>query len=263
MEIYTATITGFYTQFSSDDSVVPFVQITPITDHNGFCVNQIPIVLMSDKSDFMLAIGDVLNISVTKMKFLVKVATPSFSERVNVNLTHCPVCHRRLVRINGMPFCTNVNCRAHLREHIYTMLSAIGFRFDNTTNRIIESILNKMYIDTPLDLFKITVNDLNSIDISESDAQYFIQCLHSIRGHVTLEQYFKAINIVGMSQEYTARLCNVMRGNCIDLDSIEKLPTISMPSALPFSAADDLEYFSDYWLHNKDFMIQLGKILYS
>ena len=220
METYTATITGFYTQFSTDDSVMPFVQITPIYDGKGFCVNQIPTILMHDNSDFMLAVGDTIDIQVTGMKFLIKVITPSATERVNLRITHCPVCHSKLVIANGMPFCTNINCRAHLKEHIYTMLNALGFKFDDINIRIIETVYSRLFIHSPVDLFTLTIENLRFAEISDIDAQHFIQCLHSIRGHVTFEQFFNALNVFGMTPQQVSALCDAMRYFNLDLNTV-------------------------------------------
>jgi len=264
MESYTATVTGFYTQFSTDDSVMTFVQITPIFDSKGSCVNQIPNLLMHRDSDFDLAVGDVIDISVVMMQFLIKIKHPSISKRVDLRMRYCPVCHTGLANYSGMRFCINANCRTHLREHIYTMLNAIGFNCDvSPMDCVVDAIVTKMYINSPLDIFYLTVSNLCDVGIDISNAQIFIRNLHSVRGHVTLEQYFKAINILGMTPEMVTMICDAMRANDIGLDSIEKLPNIPIHIGYLLRTVNDIDCFAAYWVYNKDFMIQLGKILYA
>lgn len=264
MESYTATVTGFYTQFSTDDSVITFVQITPIFDSKGSCVNQIPGLLMHRDSDFDLAVGDVIDISIVTMQFLIKVKHPSISKRVNLRMRYCPVCHTGLANYNGMRFCINANCRTHIREHIYTMLSAIEFNCEaSSMNYVIDTIITKTYISSPLDIFYLTVSYLCDIGIDISNAQIFIQNLHNVRGHVTFEQYFRAINILGMTPDLIAMVCDAMRANNVGLNSIEKLPDVPIHIGHLLRTVNDIDYFAEYWIYNKDFMIQLGKILYA
>lgn len=264
MDSYIVNIDNFVYRYSSDGGVLPLLKITPIIindNDNVICIDQIPLVLMDNNSDFNLAIGDEIILTVVGVKILIKLNRCSQNERVDVRITRCPVCHRPLANHNGLLYCLNCDCKAQLDTHIKNTFAILGITFEGVNLKILKSVIARLLVWSPADIFWLSVEQICSEDVSPIEAQTFQQLIHSVRGNVSLDRFFRSLNILGMTEETIAKICNLMVSCNFNLLDVPKLMVVSFINAHPeIDWSSWLEYISCE--NNRVFVTKLSNILY-
>lgn len=264
MNSYNVKIDNFSYLYSSDGGILPFLDITPIIikdNDNDICINRIPLVLINNNSDFNLAIGDEIVLTVIGMKFLIKIVNCSQNERIDIRITRCPVCHRPLANYNGLLYCHNSECKAQLDTHIKNTFATLGITFEGVNLKILNSIITRLLVRSPVDLFWLSVEQICSEDISLVEAQTFQQYIHSIRGNITLDRFFSSLHILGMNNYIIEGMCELMWSLGYTLLDVPKLMDVNFINAHPeLNWVPWVEYISCE--ANKTFVARLSNILY-
>jgi hypothetical protein len=230
--IILTTINRTSYTFSPDNSVEVYIDICPtIRLNNNKILRSIPVSCLDLGSDFLLAKGDKISFTTScNNRPLLKIVTPSEEERINVQLSVCPICGEVLLRdpITGVSRCINKNCSGQLYNALFMFLAALGITIQGVNYQIIQSLFARDKIHSLVDIFMLRCEQIYDDVISPMDASTFIQYIHSVRGHTSVKQLLCGLNIPNM--QYTTidqiqeafnasgwsilDMCKLLDGNC-------------------------------------------------
>lgn len=245
------TVTGSLYTYQCDGSIEPYICISPaILSVDNKLIHRIPVAYLDKDSDFCLAKGDRIALTISKkLKLLLKVvsSTASNEEKVDLLSDRCPICHEILhapIAPNSIGCCVNRSCGAQVLNATLLFLSSLQLAM--TGNNL--KILNLLYAEGKLseisDVFRANLSDLYFDDITEIDARTFIQYIHSVRGNVNVSQVLRGLNIPNLSSETIEQVA------CIFTENQYVLP--QLPNFF------EEEYLSKYpnidWTAWKDFI---------
>lgn len=82
---------------------------------------------------------------------------------------HCPICSSTLNRPAGEAItrCPNSRCPGRTRESYYHFVSKKGFNIEALGEKIIDQLLDRQLITTPADIFRLTFDEIYSLDLFE------------------------------------------------------------------------------------------------
>jgi DNA ligase (NAD+) len=109
----------------------------------------------------------------------------------------CPVCQGAVERPDGEVayYCTNPDCSAKHRESLYHFVSKKALNIDGLGPKIIDQLVEEDLVQTPADLFTLTVDQLEPLDrFAATAAQNVVASVASAR-HVDLHRVIYALGI--------------------------------------------------------------------
>ena len=262
MENFVVSVRDIAYLYSQDGSVIPFIRISPFIDcGNGNFITGISLTLMDNDSDFDVVAGDVISVGIRGIKFVVKIIDRAPVDRTDIRIISCPVCHQPLTFRNGFSYCCNCDCRAQLEENIFATFSAYGIVFEGNNLRILYSLISRLLVRSPADLFWLNTEQICSEDVSITEAQLFQQFIHCIRGNVTLFQFFKSLNIFEMTDNDINSIVQMMTQNNMSLLNIPEIMNMDFINSHPeINWSSWLNYISCE--NNRMYAIRLSKVLY-
>lgn len=179
----------------------------PLVLNNGYAIDSFSMNGFKLESDFDLAPNDIIELTFDDHDppglMLAKVVERSNLPRQLTLTGKCPICGAPLFSINGSKFgrCLNRTCRAQLSQTTVLMLAALGLQFNHQQQQILNYTLIRGALRSPADIFKLPLESFYTENIEDSfireDAMTFIQYLHSIRGHVSVDQVLIGLRIPG------------------------------------------------------------------
>lgn len=171
--------------------------------------------------------------------------------------THCPICGSLIVRDEGEAIsrCAGgLICPAQRKEALKHFVSRRAMNVDGLGDRIIEQLVDKDYVKTPADLYKLTLPILCSLDkVGQKLANNLINALNQSKD-TTLNRFIFALGIPNVGEVTAENLVNQL-GNlpAIENASLEKLQTISDVGEV--IAESIIDFFQEP--HNRDVIDQL------
>ena len=225
--IITPEVAKITYAYHADGAVEPYINFYPgIALDEYTYVTKLPLHSFSSDSDFDIAAGDVLSLSASKDdKILAKITTKSANRRINLKLDKCPVCGSKLIQFtpDGPGCCLNRSCGAQLYSNLLAFLATMGISLTGINGHIISSLVCRGKLTSIVDIFMLNYSDICDGCITESEARIFIQYIHSIRGHVTIDQLLKSLVIPGLKLEDIESIRNLFIINKFTLLDVQYL----------------------------------------
>ncbi|WP_294843955.1 NAD-dependent DNA ligase LigA [uncultured Gilliamella sp.] len=196
--------------------------------------------------------GDVI----PKIVAVVKDRRPNDTKAI-VFPTHCPICGSLIVRDEGQAVsrCAGgLICPAQRKEALKHFVSRRAMNVDGMGDRLIEQLVDKDYVKTPVDLYKLNVPTLCSLDkVGEKSAKNLLNAL-DVSKATTLSRFIFALGIPNVGEVTAENLVNQL-GNlkAIEDASLEQLQTVNDVGAI--IAESIIDFFQEP--HNRNVIEQL------
>ncbi len=125
--------------------------------------------------------------------------------------SHCPVCGSDVERVEGeaVTRCTGgLICGAQRKEALKHFVSRRAMDVDGMGDKIIEQLVEKEYVKTPADLFRLTAGKLTGLDrMGPKSAQNVVDALEKAK-FTTLPRFLYALGIREVGEATAANLAN-------------------------------------------------------
>lgn len=262
MNNFNVTVTDISYLYSNDGNVIPYLRISPFINcsENNF-ITGIPLTLMENESDFDVAPGDRVSVSINGIKFLVKITDRIVTDRSDIRIITCPICHQPMVFENGFSYCHNCDCRAQLETHIHSTFREYGVEFVGNNLRILVSVISRLLVRSPVDLFWLTTEQISSEDVSVDDARFFQQTIHAVRGNITSFQFFRSLNVHGMTDEIINSIVSLMNSLNFSIRDVPKLMDVELMNSHPeINWYPWLQFIS--YENNRIYISRLSEVMY-
>ena len=171
--------------------------------------------------------------------------------------THCPVCGSIIVRDEGEAIsrCSGgLFCGAQRKESLKHFVSRRAFDVVGLGDRIIEQLVDKDYVKTPADLYRLTLPKLCSLDkVGEKLATNLLNALDKSKT-TTLARFIYALGIPHVGEVTAENLANELGElNAIRNSNVEQLLKVTEIGEV--IAKSIINFFHEQ--HNKDVIDQL------
>jgi DNA ligase (NAD+) len=149
--------------------------------------------------------------------------------------THCPVCGSDVERVEGeaVARCTGgLICGAQRKEALKHFVSRRAMDVDGMGDKIIDQLVEKEYVHTPADLFKLTAGKLTGLDrMGPKSAQNTVDALEKAK-ETTFARFLYALGIREVGEATAAGLAAHF-GTLDDLvaasiDDLQKVPDVGI-----------------------------------
>ncbi|MFH8132966.1 NAD-dependent DNA ligase LigA [Pantoea osteomyelitidis] len=125
--------------------------------------------------------------------------------------THCPVCGSDVERVEGeaVARCTGgLICGAQRKEALKHFVSRRAMDVDGMGDKIIDQLVEKEYVKTPADLFRLTAGKLTGLDrMGPKSAQNVVDALNKAK-ETTLARFLYALGIREVGEATAANLAS-------------------------------------------------------
>ena len=171
--------------------------------------------------------------------------------------THCPICGSLIVRDEGEAIsrCAGgLICPAQRKEALKHFVYRRAMNVDGLGDKLIEQLVDKDYVKTPADLYKLTLPMLCSLDkVGEKLANNLINALQQSKS-TSLNRFIFALGIPNVGEVTAENLVNQL-GNlsAIENASLEQLQTVNDVGEV--IAESIVDFFQEP--HNRDVIEQL------
>ena len=171
--------------------------------------------------------------------------------------THCPICGSLIVRDEGEAIsrCAGgLICPAQRKEALKHFVSRRAMNVDGLGDKLIEQLVDKDYVKTPADLYKLTLPMLCSLDkVGEKLANNLINALEQSKS-TSLNRFIFALGIPNVGEVTAENLVNQLGSlSAIENASLEQLQTVNDVGEV--IAESIVDFFQEP--HNRDVIEQL------
>ncbi|WP_312974976.1 NAD-dependent DNA ligase LigA [Atlantibacter hermannii] len=149
--------------------------------------------------------------------------------------THCPVCGSDVERVEGeaVARCTGgLICGAQRKESLKHFVSRRAMDVDGMGDKIIDQLVEKEYVHTPADLFRLTAGKLTGLDrMGPKSAQNVVDALEKAKT-TTFARFLYALGIREVGEATAAGLASYF-GNLdaltrASIEELQKVPDIGI-----------------------------------
>ncbi|TSJ90344.1 NAD-dependent DNA ligase LigA [Gilliamella apicola] len=170
---------------------------------------------------------------------------------------HCPICGSIIVRDEGQAIsrCAGgLICQAQRKEALKHFVSRRAMNVDGLGDKIIEQLVDKDYVHTPADLYKLTLPMLCSLDkVGEKLANNLIDALQQSK-NTSLNRFIFALGIPNVGEVTAENLVNQLGSlSVIENASLEQLQTVNDVGEV--IAESIVDFFQEQ--HNRNVIEQL------
>ena len=171
--------------------------------------------------------------------------------------THCPICGSLIVRDEGQAIsrCAGgLICPAQRKEALKHFVSRRAMNVDGMGDKIIEQLVDKDFVKTPADLYKLNLPTLCSLDkIGEKSANNLLNALNASK-NTTLSRFIFALGIPNVGEVTAENLVNQLGSlSAIENASLEQLQTVNDIGVV--IAESIIDFFQEP--HNRNVIEQL------
>ena len=171
--------------------------------------------------------------------------------------THCPICGSLIVRDEGEAIsrCAGgLICPAQRKEALKHFVSRRAMNVDGLGDKLIEQLVDKDYVKTPADIYKLTLPMLCSLDkVGEKLANNLINALQQSKS-TSLNRFIFALGIPNVGEVTAENLVNQLGSlPAIENASLEQLQTVNDVGEV--IAESIVDFFQEP--HNRDVIEQL------
>lgn len=201
-------------QVGRTGAITPVARLEPV-QVAGVWVSNATLHNADEISRLGLRIGDKVTIrragDVIPQVTSVLAAEASQPAREIIFPDHCPVCGSEIERIAGeaVARCSaGLTCPAQRKEAIRHFVSRRALDVEGVGEKLIEQLVDKQYISTPADLFRLTPGQLTGLDrMGVKSAQNVIQALENAKS-TTLARFLYALGIREVGEATANNLAN-------------------------------------------------------
>ena len=142
-----------------------------------------------------------------------------------------------------------------------TFLAALGISLTGVNSHIVSSLVCRGKLASLADVFLLNYTDIVDGCITVQEARIFIQYLHSIRGHISIDQLLTSLSIPELDRDTVEAIRDLFIINKFTLLDVNKL----------FDEKFRLEYKGIDWIawerfisleDNRNLILRLSTILY-
>ncbi len=171
--------------------------------------------------------------------------------------THCPVCQSDVERVEGeaVARCTGgLICGAQRKESLKHFVSRRALDVDGMGDKIIDQLVEKEYVHTPADLFRLTAGKLTGLDrMGPKSAQNVVNALEKAK-ETTFARFLYALGIREVGEATAAGLAaHFGTLEALEQASIEELQKV--PDVGIVVATHTFNFFAEE--SNRDVIAQL------
>ena len=139
---------------------------------------------------------------------------------------HCPVCGSDVERVEGeaVTRCTGgLICGAQRKEALKHFVSRRAMDVDGMGDKIIDQLVEKEYVHTPADLFRLTAGKLTGLDrMGPKSAQNVVNALESAK-ETTFARFLYALGIREVGEATAAGLAAL---EAASIEELQKVPDV-------------------------------------
>lgn len=147
--------------------------------------------------------------------------------------TQCPVCHSDIERVEGeaVARCTGgLFCAAQRKEALKHFVSRRALDVDGMGDKIIDQLVEKEYVKTPADLFRLSAGIMTGLDrMGPKSAQNLVAALEKAK-QTTLARFLYALGIREVGEATAANLAahygSIDALRAADIDSLKQVPDV-------------------------------------
>ncbi|GHK57558.1 hypothetical protein KPZU09_72940 [Klebsiella pneumoniae] len=170
--------------------------------------------------------------------------------------THCPVCQSDVERVEGeaVARCTGgLICGAQRKESLKHFVSRRALDVDGMGDKIIDQLVEKEYVHTPADLFRLTAGKLTGLDrMGPKSAQNVVNALEKAK-ETTFARFLYALGIREVGEATAAGGGAFRHSRSPEQASIEELQKV--PDVGIVVATHTFNFFAEE--SNRDVIAQL------
>ncbi|TCC14335.1 NAD-dependent DNA ligase LigA [Kosakonia quasisacchari] len=149
--------------------------------------------------------------------------------------THCPVCGSDVERVEGeaVARCTGgLICGAQRKESLKHFVSRRAMDVDGMGDKIIDQLVEKEYVHTPADLFRLTAGKLTGLDrMGPKSAQNVVNALEKAK-ETTFARFLYALGIREVGEATAAGLAayfgTLEALMAASVDDLQKVPDVGV-----------------------------------
>ncbi|VFS05672.1 NAD-dependent DNA ligase LigA [Citrobacter koseri] len=149
--------------------------------------------------------------------------------------THCPVCGSDVERVEGeaVARCTGgLICGAQRKESLKHFVSRRAMDVDGMGDKIIDQLVEKEYVHTPADLFRLTAGKLTGLDrMGPKSAQNVVNALEKAK-ETTFARFLYALGIREVGEATAAGLAayfgTLEALEAASIDELQKVPDVGI-----------------------------------
>ncbi len=160
---------------------------------------------------------------------------------------HCPVCGSEIERVEGeaVARCTGgLFCGAQRKEALKHFVSRRAMDVDGMGEKIIEQLVDKEYVKTPADLFRLTAGKLTGLErMGPKSAQNIINALEKAK-KTTFARFIYALGIREVGEATAANLVAHF-GTLETLRTADMAALIAVPDVGSVVASHVMNFFSE------------------
>ncbi|MGV7960683.1 NAD-dependent DNA ligase LigA [Photorhabdus tasmaniensis] len=199
-------------QVGRTGAITPVARLEPV-QVSGVTVSNATLHNADEIERLGLRIGDTVVIRragdvIPKVVGVVEDRRPQDSDEV-VFPEHCPVCGADVERIEGeaVARCTGgLVCGAQRKEALRHFVSRRAMDVDGMGEKIIDQLVDKEYVETPADLFRLTAGKLTGLDrMGPKSAQNVVDALEKAK-KTTFARFLYALGIREVGETTAANL---------------------------------------------------------
>ncbi len=147
--------------------------------------------------------------------------------------THCPVCDSLIIRIEGeaVARCTGgLFCAAQRKEALKHFVSRKAMDIDSVGGKLIEQLVDREWIHTPADLFKLDLTTLTRLErMGPKSAENALASLEKAK-NTTLARFIFALGIRDVGEATALNLANHFKTlealQNADLEQLQQVPDV-------------------------------------
>lgn len=157
---------------------------------------------------------------------------------------NCPSCMSKVVRVDAQTFCESSSCPAKVLQRLIHFVGKDAFNFDGLGPKLLEQLLDKKLINYPVDIFKLTKEQLVELDrMAEKSATNIINEIQKRKTTSFTRAIFSlGIRHVGVR---TAEVISNSYADFSELISAELEQLEAMPEVGPVVAKSIYDFFRD------------------
>ncbi|MDY0971785.1 NAD-dependent DNA ligase LigA [Siccibacter turicensis] len=148
---------------------------------------------------------------------------------------HCPVCGSDVERVEGeaVTRCTGgLICGAQRKESLKHFVSRRAMDVDGMGDKIIDQLVEKEYVKTPADLFRLTAGKLTGLDrMGPKSAQNVVNALENAK-ETTFARFLYALGIREVGEATAAGLAahfgTLEALTHVSIDELQKVPDVGI-----------------------------------
>lgn len=132
--------------------------------------------------------------------------------------TNCPVCESEVERPEGdaITRCTNPQCQAMKERQLIHFVAKGGFEIDGVGEKLILQLLEKEFMSTPADLFKLTEEDFLTLDLfKEKRASNTVEAIEEAK-RIPFNKFLFALGIRHVGAETATDLANFLQSKGLE-----------------------------------------------